>query len=382
MAAVQAPIIPEVTGLIATHPGTISLGQGMVRYGPPSEARRQLEGFWEEPGAHEYGAVPGHGALRAALTEKLRRDNGIVVGGESFLLITAGSNMAFLQALLAIAEPGDEVILFAPYYFNHEMAVGIAGCRSVVLDVGEGFLPDVEHLEAALGEKTRAVVTVSPNNPTGAVYPEGLLQRINRLCQERGVYHLHDEAYEVFVYGGAEAVSPGSFPEANGHTISLFSFSKSHGFAGWRVGYGVFPAHLESALMKIQDTNLICPPVVSQVAALGALDAGPSFCRERVQELSRVRDMVLAEVETLGPHLLRAPVADGAMYVFLELDTPRSGFDLTADLIRHHGVAPLPGETFGITDRSALRVSYGALAPETVAEGIGRLVRGLAKLLD
>lgn len=380
MDAVQAPIIPEVWKLIAEHPDTISLAQGVVGYGPPAAARHRLEGLWEDPETHLYQDDAGLPELRAALAEKVRRENGFG-GEEHFLLVTAGSNMAFVHALLAIADPGDEVVIMSPFYFNHEMAVGIAGCRPVSVPTGEGFQPDLAAVEAALSDRTRAVVTISPNNPTGAVYSREFLLAINRLCAARGIYHISDEAYEYFVYGKAEHVSPGAFPGAAKHTISLYSFSKAYGFAGWRIGYGVFPAHLEAALMKIQDTNLICPPVVSQHVALGALEAGAAYCQGHVRELSAVRDLVQDHLADLEPCFLRPPVADGALYVFLELDTERSGIELVEELIRRFGVAPLPGETFGVDRSCALRVSYGALGRETVAEGMGRLVRGINTLL-
>lgn len=381
MEAIQAPVIATVSGLIAAHPGTISLGQGMVGYGPPSESLARLQSLWDAPELHRYQAVAGLPELRRSLAEKVQRDNGIEVGEGHFLLVTAGSNMAFLQTLLAIADPGDEVVLLAPFYFNHEMAVGLADCRPVVVPVGEGFQPDLTAVEAAISSRTRALVTVSPNNPTGAVYPRGLLRAINQLCAARGIFHISDEAYESFVYGAAEHVSPGSFPGAEGHTITLYSLSKAYGFAGWRIGYGVFPAHLEAALMKIQDTNLICPPVISQYAALGALEAGAEYFRGHLHALTAVRALVLAELAPVVRFCLRPPVADGALYVFLELDSKESGFDLTAELVRRFGVAPLPGETFGVEDRCALRVSYGALGRDMVAEGMGRLVRGLEALV-
>jgi len=277
MDAIQGPIIPTVTQLISDHPGTISLGQGMVSYGPPPAARARLEALWDDPEIHKYQAVAGLPELRAALAEKVQRENGFEVADERFLLVTAGSNMAFLQALLAIADPGDEVVLLAPFYFNHEMAIGLADCRPVVIPSGGGFQPDLALVDAAISERTRAVV--------------------------------------------------------------------------------------------------------SQHAALGALEAGAAYCRGHLPELVTVRDLVWAEIAPLVRFCLRPPVMDGAMYVFLELDTERSGLDLTTELVRRFGVAPLPGETFGVEDRCALRVSYGALGRDTVEEGVGRLVRGLEALI-
>src|SRR5262249_9123741 len=150
---------------------------------------------------------------------------------QSRLVITAGGNMAFMNALLAIADPGDEIILQAPYYFNHEMAVTMANCRPVLVATDANYQLQPDAIAAALTSRTRAVVTISPNNPTGAVYPEAALRAVNELCRRHGVFHIHDEAYEYFVYGGARHFSPGSIPGAGAHTISLYSMSKAYGFA-------------------------------------------------------------------------------------------------------------------------------------------------------
>jgi aspartate/methionine/tyrosine aminotransferase len=315
------------------------------------------------------------------LANKLREENGIDVGGDCRVVVTAGGNMAFLNAVLAVCDVGDEVIVLAPYYFNHEMAITIASARPVIVATDENYQPRVDAIAAAITPRTRAVVTVSPNNPTGAVYPERVLREINALCAARGVYHIHDEAYEYFTYGDARHFSPGSIPGASDeHTISLFSLSKAYGFASWRIGYMTLPAKLLAAVHKIQDTNLISPPVISQYAALGALRAGAAYCRERVRELANVRRLVIDHLAELGD-VVTVPRADGAMYFLLNVRTDRRDMELVEALIRDFGVAVMPGSTFGIDDGCHLRVSYGALEKPTVAEGVTRLVRGLRALV-
>ncbi|MBW3625310.1 MAG: aminotransferase class I/II-fold pyridoxal phosphate-dependent enzyme, partial [Armatimonadetes bacterium] len=199
--AIQTPIIPVVGDLIRSHPGTVSLGQGVVHYGPPREALDQLPHFLNNPHAHKYGPVVGIPPLLEALEEKLSVDNGIRLCDRSALVITAGGNMAFYNAVLAITDPGDEVVLPVPYYFNHEMAITMAGGTPVLVPTDEQYQLRPDALEAAITPRTKALVTVSPNNPTGAVYPEATLRAVNALCRERGIYHLHDEAYEYFTYG-------------------------------------------------------------------------------------------------------------------------------------------------------------------------------------
>jgi aspartate/methionine/tyrosine aminotransferase len=208
------------------------------------------------------------------------------------------------------------------------------------------------------------------------VFTESSLREVNTLCRDRGLYHIADEVYEYFTYGSARHVSPGSFAGAEGHTISMYSLSKAYGFAGWRIGYMTYPNHLASAMMKAQDTILVCAPVVSQAAAAAALDVGRPYSEPHVRELAEIRDIVLRELGSLAP-LAEVPAADGAFYVLLKVNAATPPMTLAERLIREHKVAVIPGPAFGMSDGCYFRVAYGALQKETVAEGIGRLVEGL-----
>jgi aspartate/methionine/tyrosine aminotransferase len=377
---VQPPIIPIVAELLRQHPDAISLGQGVVNYGPPPEAIAQIERFLADPQNHKYKPVIGLPELVEVYAKKLAAEIGIRTGDASRVVVTAGGNMAFMDAVLAIADPGDEFILQSPYYFNHEMAVTMANCRPVLVPTDAQYQLQPDAIARAITQRTRAIVTVSPNNPTGAVYSEESLRVVNGLCRERGLHHIHDEAYEYFVYDDARHFSPGSIEGAAGHTISLFSLSKSHGFASWRIGAMVVPVHLLEAVRKIQDTILICAPVISQFAAIGALQAGPAYCRGKIAELADVRRLALRELSALGERC-DVPRADGAFYFLLRLRTDMHPMQVVERLVREHGVAAIPGTAFGQDEGCYLRVAYAALKADTVAEGIGRLVRGLKHLL-
>jgi len=379
--AVQAPIIPVIADLIRRHPGTLSLGQGVVGYGPPPGIHARLERFLAEPANHKYQAVAGIPDLLAAITAKLAAENGIPLGSENRLMVTAGGNQAFMNAVLAIADPGDEIILPTPYYFNQEMAVTMANGRPVLVPTDADNQLDLDALRRAITPRTRAIVTVSPNNPTGAVYPEAALRAVNRLCAEHGLYHISDEAYEHFTYDGAAHFSAASITGAAAHTISLFSLSKSHGFASWRVGWMVFPAALEPALRKIQDTLLICPPVVSQHAAVGALEAGVGWVRDQRRVIEASREIVRRELDMLvAEGRCVVPPATGAFYFLVRARSELPALQMAERLIREHGVAVIPGNAFGLNNGCHLRVAYGALAPDTAREGIGRLVMGIRSL--
>lgn len=380
MDAVQAPIIPIVGRLIRETPGTISLGQGVVHYGPPPAALDAVRACVSDGLLNQYGDGAGLTPLVDRIGHKLREENGIDVANGLAVMVTAGANMAFMHAVLAVTVPGDEVIVPVPFYFNHEMAIGMAGCRTVPVQTDARYQLDLEAIRAAVTPHTRAVVTVSPNNPSGAVLSESSLRALNAWCGERGLFHISDETYEYFTYGDARHASPASFAGAAAHTIAIYSLSKAYGFAGWRIGYLAYPERLFSAMMKSQDTILICPTIVSQVAALAAMEVGRAYCEPHVRELASIRDIVLGELSALVP-LARVPAADGAFYCLMKVETTEDPVALNERLIKDHRVAVIPGTAFGMTDGCYFRVAYGALQKATVAEGIGRLVKGLRALL-
>jgi aspartate/methionine/tyrosine aminotransferase len=376
--AVQTPVVPVVGRWIAETPGTISLGQGIVSYGPPPEVAEAVREFGGRIEDHRYGPVEGVGSLVELIEEKLARENGIGVRPSSRIVVTAGGNLAFMNALLAIADPGDEVIFPLPYYFNHEMAAVMASVRPVPVPCRADLQLDIDAIADAITPRSKAVVTVSPNNPTGSVYDEASLRAVNALCRDRGLFHIHDEAYEYFTYG-VPHFSPGSIDGAAPYTISLYSLSKGYGMASWRVGYMVIPESLWSAVNKIQDTLLICAPAVSQRAAIAALKVGSAYVTPRLAALDATRCRMHAALSAPDvPCEVNHP--QGAFYFFLHVSGGLAPMTLSERLIREHRVAVMPGTAFGAADGCAARVSYGALDADRVAEGLDRLVAGLRAL--
>ncbi|MFT3805125.1 MAG: aminotransferase class I/II-fold pyridoxal phosphate-dependent enzyme [Burkholderiaceae bacterium] len=389
MAVVDMPIIPTIAALVREVPGTISLGQGVVHYPPPASALQAVGALADDPLLHRYQSVFGCAPLLEALIDKLATENGIVAHpggsrgapGDSHVMVTAGSNSALLAAIMAVGDPGDEFILPTPYFFNHEMAVRMCNGTPVPVPTRSDWQLDLAAIEAAITPRTRAIITVSPNNPTGAVYAPEDLAAVNALCGARGLYHFSDEAYEYFVYGGARHFSPGSLPGAAAHTLSFYTFSKAFGMASWRVGYVVYPAALGDALSKVQDTNLICAPVASQYAALAAMRQGRDWLAPRLASLAAVREQVLDGLRALDG-LARVPRTEGGFYLMVELpglgDADPIAFNEA--MVRQHQVATIPGFAFGLSDvRSAnyQRLSYGALDAASVRQGVERFVHAV-----
>jgi aspartate/methionine/tyrosine aminotransferase len=375
--SVQTPIIPVIGEWTRNTPGTLSLGQGMVSYPPPQAALEAIRGFGSRPDEHLYGS-PRYGGLLELIEAKLLSENGINCANGYRVMVTAGSNMAFLNILLAIADPGDEIILPMPYYFNQEMAVRMLNCTPVAVPTDASFQLQLDLLRAAITRKTRAIVTISPNNPSGAVYPEASLLAVNQLCSEHRLYHISDEAYEYFTYGNARHFSPGSILNAERHTISLYSMSKAFGFASWRIGYLVIPEALLPSLLKVQDTNLICPPLITQYAAIGALETGSSYCKSRLQQLAKIRTQITTHLQFLSK--VQITETEGAFYLLLKLDTQKNDLHLVKSLINEFKIAVIPGCAFGLHNACYLRISYGMLDEFTTRIATQRLIDGLEVL--
>ena len=380
MDRVQSPLIPFVGELIQNNPGTISLGQGVVSYPPPEQAIASLQSFLAQSDNHLYKAVTGIEPFKEVIKSKLAIDNKIEIGDRNCIVVTAGSNMAFMNAILAITQAEDEIILNTPYYFNHEMAIAMANCHPVLVSTDINYQLDIKAISKAITPRTKAIVTISPNNPSGAVYSANSLKAVNDICRDRGIYHISDEAYEYFTYEGVKHSSPGSFPDSEAHTISLFSLSKAYGFASWRIGYMVVPQHLLMPIKKVQDTYLICPPVVSQYAAMGALQTGASYCQQHLEKIAQVRDIVGTQLRSI-PDICTVSESSGAFYFFLKINTHLNDLELVKRLVEEYQVAVIPGSTFGIKNGCYLRVAYGSLQPSTAKTGIERLIVGLKNIV-
>lgn len=375
---VQPAVIQEIFHEIARSKGTISLGQGVPFFGPPEDALVHFEDAYKKASAHTYGQDAGYDALRIAIAEKLKNENSLTVSPENELMITAGANHAFFNSILALCDKGDEVILLSPYYFNHEMAIRLINCKPVIVPTTENYQLDLERIEERITKRTKAIVTISPNNPTGAVYTRSSLDELNKLCADLEIMHISDETYEYFIYDGKQHYSPGK--EHRESTINIFSFSKSYGMSGWRVGYMTFPEQLFEQLLKIQDTILICPSLPSQLLALECLKVGSKYTKKFLPQIEESRNIIYSYLKELEP-ILRTPRTSGAFYFYCKLDTHLPSKRIAYQLIRDYKVAVVPGETFGESAETTFRISYGNVRPEIARKGMERFSKGIREIV-
>ena len=379
MAQVDTAVIPEVNRMITDTPGTISLGQGVVFYPPPPQALHYAtQRINESNKQHIYGRVAGLEELHQLIADKLATHNNIHMDNRQTVFVTAGANMAFNALILSICDPADEVILLLPYYFNHEMTIKMCGCIARCINTDNLCQPLINQIAQAINNKTKAIVTVSPNNPTGTVYSKETLTEINRLCRDNNIYHISDEAYEDFVFGDHSHFSPASIEGSSEHTLSLFSLSKSYGFASWRIGYMLVPQALSSALTKVQDNILICPSNISQYAAMECIRQSRDYIDPFLKQIDANRQLCIQSLKPLvSSRLIGEFTAQGAIYLWLKLNCTMDDREIVEFLIREHKVAVLPGSAFGEKDDIALRVSYAALPTEVLQKGIERLIEGI-----
>eukprot|EP00808_Paulinella_micropora_P031390 g63900.t1 len=401
---IASPIV--AAGLLAKGPWkgegpVLSLGQGMVYWDPPVSALQRLALALPNSTIHRYGPVSGQAALLDALRRKLRKVNQLDLTGME-VMVTAGSNQGFLATMLAIADPGDEVILFIPYYFNHLMALTLLNLSPVLVHtLPNGQLPPVSGWPFTA--RTKAVVIVSPCNPTGQVVPASAMKAAQEECRARGIWLIRDEAYEQFYWTAAEGESSsgevvGPSAVTGDNVVLLYTFSKGYAMAGWRIGYVVFPTVLTAAYAKIQDTIPIHIAQASQQLALEILSL-PDFGREWMKgPLRSLRQSRQAVWDAIKKHSRQAvwdaikkhvsanpsphPPAGGAIYFWVPLPRECTGFvtdeEAVTFLVKEWGVSVLPGGSFG--DPSGIRVSFGNLQPELCREASRRLGSGLDTL--
>jgi aspartate/methionine/tyrosine aminotransferase len=364
----------------------IGFGAGEPDFPTPAHVVAAAEAACGDPRNHRYTPAAGLPELRAAVAEKTARDSGYQVA-PSQVLITNGGKQAVYQAFATIVDPGDEVLLPAPYWTTYPESIALAGGSSVIVPTDEstGYLASVEALEAARTPRTKALLFCSPSNPTGAVYPAEQVAAIGRWAVEHGIWLITDEIYEHLLYDGvAQSSLPTLVPEAADTTIVLNGVAKTYAMTGWRVGWLIGPADVVKAATNMQShvTSNVCN--VAQWAALAAV-SGPLDAVYEMRSAFDRRRMAMVTALNAMPGV-SCPTPQGAFYTYPSvrglLGTQLRGQQVdssmrVADLLLEHAeVAVVPGEAFGTP--GYLRLSC-ALGDDDLAEGMRRMGALLAE---
>jgi len=349
-------------------PGVVSLAQGIPSFDTPEPIKRFVEQRMAEGACARYSVSPGLPQLREAIAEALQRD-GMAYDPDREVLVTVGSIEGIAATLLASIDEGDEVLVVSPTYASYLPAIRLAGGvpRFVPLDEDANFDLAPDAIADAAGRRTRALLLCNPNNPTGTVFSRTQTLRMLRVAEEHDLLVITDEVYKDFVYGDQHVFSAAMEPAARDRVVRVCSFSKAFGMTGWRVGFLHGPAERVTNILTVHDSLVTCAPVVSQYAALAALESGEPFVAEFRAEFRRRRDHVIERLERL-PHVFDYQKPNASYFVFPRVkDTVRWARDsrrLAAELLEQARVAVVPGVAFGPTGESHLRLCYARPAAD------------------
>lgn len=329
--------------------GAVNLSQGFPDFAAPEDIKRAaIEAIQDD--INQYAITWGARDFREAIARKTRWYLGFEIDPETEITVTCGSTEGMIAAMMACVDPGEEVILFEPFYENYAPDAILSDARPRYIPLrAPDWTFDRDELRAAFNEKTKAIIICNPNNPTGKVFTLEEMEFISRLCLERDVLCFTDEIYEHILYPreGAQIkhISMAQLPGMRERTVIVNSMSKTYSVTGWRVGYCVAPAEITGAIRKVHDFLTVGAAAPLQAAGAYALSLPPSYYEKLQADYTARRDLLLPVLEEAGFQTFRP---DGAYYIMTDIS--RFGFpsdiEFTRHLIREVGVACVPGSSF------------------------------------
>ena len=362
VAAISMSAIKEMAMLSARVEGAASLTWGVPSFRTPAHIRQAVA--WEmerDPDIGKYTLPDGAPELRETVARAHQKATGISVDADRNVMITAG-NIQGLNALLhAILDAGDEVIVTDPGFASHIQQIQLCGGVPVywTLNEAEDWAAEPDALAGLVSERTKAIILVSPSNPTGRILREEALRRVGEIARRHGLLILIDDPYSHFLYENeARYFNLAAVPELAGHTAYLFTFSKAFAMSGWRVGYMIVPEHLKAEVLKVQDATIICPPHISQVAALTALTAEPVHLPAFTETLARRRRLICDRLDRVS-HVFSYSNPEGAYYVFPKIVAAHAdSLEFSIRLLEEAKVTVTPGRAFGPAGEHHVRMAY------------------------
>lgn len=357
----------------------ISFGAGEPDFDTPQHIKQAaIEAI--NSGFTKYTPASGTPELKEAIAEKLKKENNLDYS-PSQIIVSCGAKHSIYNALMAICDPGDEVIIISPYWVSYPEMVRLAGGVPVIVEteMENDYLPSPDAIRSKISPKTKAIIVNSPSNPTGSVCTEEILREIGELAVEGDFYIISDEIYEKLIYDGLRHVSIAALDERfKERTILINGVSKSYSMTGWRIGYAAGPEEVISAMSRIQSHSTSNPTSISQAAALEAL-RGPQEEVERMRaEFERRRELICGKLDEIEG--IRYFKPKGAFYVFVDVSAfyeklgVRGSVEFADHLLEKAKVALVPGVAFG--DDRCVRLSF-ATSDEAIVEGLERIKAAL-----
>lgn len=361
--------IRAITALVQSVDG-INLGQGICDMPIPDPIKSGAHRAIDEDRSI-YTSYAGIRQLRESIREKVVRYNGLPVESDDEVMVSAGSTGAFVTAIFALLDPGDEAILFEPFYGYHRNLLGLTGATvRYVPHRDESWGIDFDALRDAITPRTKLVVVCTPANPSGKVWTRDELETLLGILEEHDLWAVTDEIYEYMVYDGRKHVSLGSLPDAYRRTITISGFSKTYNMTGWRLGYAVGPGEMVAKMGLLNDLFYICAPAPLQHGVAEGFAMDDAYFDDLQRDYAVKRKLMCETLESCG---FSVPWPEGAYYVMADirpLAAERAGFedDRTAcrTLIQESGVATVPGNSFfehPETGRHFLRFCYAKEMP-------------------
>lgn len=366
-------VIREMTRRNAIVNG-INLAQGFPDFDPPQELLEAAVKAMRD-GYNQYAITWGSPRLREAICEKIRWYNRIDADPAKNVTVTCGATEAMMSVLLAIINPGDEVIIFEPYYENYGPDAIVSGAKPVYVPLVEPeFSFDPAKLRAAFSDKTKAIIINTPHNPSGKVFNQEELELIAELCEHYDALVITDEIYEHILYDGASHISPASIPGLKNRTITINGLSKTYSATGWRIGYAIAPEEITGAIRKIHDFLTVGAPAPLQEAAVTGLKLSPNYYTMLAAFYQHKRDIMCSALSDVG---FTPFVPKGAYYVLCDISKFEaiSDVDFAIRMVEEIGVAAVPGSSFYSSrnlGRDKIRFTF-CKTEETLRAAIQRL---------
>jgi aspartate/methionine/tyrosine aminotransferase len=375
------PPIPEAQGWARAYDGRsgplVDLSQAVPGAPPPAALLERLSEAASSPDATRYGPITGDTTLREAYAAEISRLYGAALRpGE--VAITSGCNQAFVMTMMAVARAGQNVLLPAPWYFNHEMTLRMLGieARPLPCDPAAGFVPDAATAEALIDAGTRAIVLVTPNNPTGAIYPPQTIAAFAELCARRGIWLVLDETYRDFRPGDAGAPHEvfAATPWQDS-VIGLYSFSKAYAVPGWRLGAITAGEPVMAEIAKVLDCVQISPVRAGQAAISWAIEGTRPWREANREEINARAALFRAAMAPLAGWQV---LAAGAYFAYVAHPFPgMPAAEVVRRLVQERGVLALPGPYFGPGQEQHLRIAIANVSADRIGE-LGDRLRGFS----
>jgi aminotransferase len=363
----------------AKFPDVISLAQGVPSFDTPACIKRRVERALKDGVVARYSLSPGLPELRELIEIHLAREN-MFYDWQKEIIVTAGSIEGITATILAITNPGDEIIIPEPTYTSYREVIILAGCQPVFVPMSEekGWAFELEKYEQAITPKTKAIFYCNPNNPTGTVYTKEQLLGLAELAEKHNLYLISDEVYKDLVFDAKEKFfSLAEVPELRKRVIRVFSFSKTYAMTGWRIGYVHSDESVMAEILKVHDSLVTCAPVISQYAAMGALEMAEDDVKLFNKKHRIRRDIICERLDRLK-NVFSYVKPTSSYYVFPKIIVDKKinvenkneelfispSWQFALWVLEKAQVAVVPGVAFGPNGENHIRISFGKTKKE------------------